>query len=160
MRNVYEIIIIDLVLDGDEIIQWDELQNFYKNEDESNLSPVFINAYKYMKNQVKICPCCKIAPSSKRVKYVMPCYCTICEDCLEEAIRMTIDSVFEQLKGETKTDIIDGITFKKNLPRCPKHKIPYLPNRIIDILNQKKIDDYGKLSLDKFLSKCNFLNHL
>jgi len=138
-------------------MSWEELSNTYKNSKEE-VNPGLVKAYKYLKNQKLPCGSCNVTSTSFKSKYILPCYCTLCQECLGTGIEKIMDPIMKQVEPKKKNvDEEVDTSLYNNLPKCSKHNIPYLPERFVDLVSKKKLNEFNTYSLNLFNKKSNIL---
>jgi len=111
------------------------------------ISPNFISAYKYLKHQNMRCSFCEADISINRFKYVLPCYCTICAQCIEIP-NGPIDIYLEHLKSKTPKEPF--------VLKCKKHNLPFSIHRLIDLCYKKRLNPTIQNMIALYYENCKF----
>ena len=132
-----------------EEITLDVLKLLYK--DHKDKSPKLNMAYHFLKAQGKPCSFCnnKYRDESLMPKYVLPCYCTICEECIKTSAESLIKSMANNGFG------LPSVISKGEYLKCKNHGIPFYPNRIMDMALKPMIKRYNENMVDAVIGNSN-----
>eukprot|EP00826_Nyctotherus_ovalis_P000981 TRINITY_DN10099_c0_g2_i1.p1 TRINITY_DN10099_c0_g2~~TRINITY_DN10099_c0_g2_i1.p1 ORF type:complete len:195 (+),score=35.55 TRINITY_DN10099_c0_g2_i1:149-733(+) len=124
---------LDLIIERKLEIDLDSLKSHYEEaKKEQMISPGVMTAYKFLKSQSKPCSSCDVNATSTRSKYILPCYCTLCEECLSN---IADDLIKKEALKSTKQG---AAKFEEELPRCRKHKLPFYVEGFTQLVSKKK----------------------
>ena len=139
--NAY--IVWTLLLDEETKIHLREIKSACNSAlSKGELCPKLTKVCKFMEVQGRECTRCKNAGTIKEQKYVLPCYCTVCRDCVEKIANELSCPEFE-------------VSDKKPLFVCHGHKVPFSIYRILDVASKVKLGRQAENKLTSFFKRCN-----
>ena len=124
---VFFLLTLDLVVKDKIKISLSELKEMKKESREE-----VAVAYKFLKAQSKACLQCGVTTTLHQTKYILPCYCTFCRECLSHIAE---DLIGEEIRKSTKAGTIE---FKECLPRCKEHNLPFYLDEFTQLPSKKK----------------------
>ncbi|MDR3547314.1 MAG: hypothetical protein P4M11_03390 [Candidatus Pacebacteria bacterium] len=128
--------------DGNENkIFFKELEQLYLAADKNGEASIALTkAYNFLRVQHEKCTQCNRDATSEQLKYILPCWCTLCLTCWREL----------------EVAFIESDAALKKL-RCKTHGLPLRPNRIMDTIPPTK---QRKMAVERgtaFCAKRNLL---